>query len=215
MTTNGYDDLISRRNGLVWMDERWSLEASYSKQRNGAWGKSFKLNLFQEGIEDWAAGAEANITWYPHEKFNLNFRLNPQWSRDWLIWMNGTRFGEFSRRQVTAGITANWFPSEGHEVLLRSQWITLDADAQKPYRIGEDGRLVASSDPLNDFARINFAMQLRYRYEIAPMSDLYVVYSRGGIDSIDNPAKGIAGLTAESTSLRDSDQLLVKLRYRF
>jgi hypothetical protein len=215
LTTYGYDDLISRRNGLVWLDERWSLDASYSEQRNGGWGKSFRLNIFQEGIEDWALGAEANITWYPHEKINLNFRLNPQWSRDWLIWMNGTRFGGFSRRQVTAGITANWFPAEGHEVLLRSQWITLDADAMQPYRIGEDSRLVPSSDPLNDFARINFAMQLRYRYEIAPMSDLYVVYSRGGLDIIDNPSNGIAGLMADSTSLRDSDQLLVKMRYRF
>ena len=43
----------------------------------GAWGKSFRLNIFQEGMEGWAAGAEANVTWYPHEAFNLNFRLNP------------------------------------------------------------------------------------------------------------------------------------------
>lgn len=215
LTTDGYDDLISRKNGLVWLDERWSLDASYSEQRNGAWGKSFRLNLFQEGVEDWAAGAEANITWYPLEKFNLNFKLNPQWSRDWLIWMRGIQFGTFSRRQVTAGITANWFPYEGHEVLLRSQWITLDADALETYNIGENGRLVSGGDPLNNFARINFAMQLRYRYEIAPMSDLYAVYSRGGLDSIDNPEKGMAGLMADSTSLRDSDQLLVKLRYKF
>jgi len=58
-------------------------------------------------------------------------------------------------------------------------------------------------------------MQLRYRYEIAPMFDLYAVYSRGGFDAIDNPTKGIAGLMAESTSLRGSDQLLIKLSYRF
>ena len=215
LTTNGYDDLISRGNGLVWLDERWSLDASYSTQRDGAWGKSFRLNLFQEGIEGWAAGTEANVTWYPHEKFNLNLRLNPQWSRDWLIWIRDVQFGKFSRRQVTARITANWFPAERHEMLLRCQWITLSADALQPYRIREDSRLVASSDTLNDFARINFAMQLRYRYEVAPMSDLYVVYSRGGLDAIDNPTKGISGLMAESTSLRESDQLLIKLSYRF
>ncbi|MBN1626904.1 MAG: hypothetical protein JW944_10305 [Deltaproteobacteria bacterium] len=215
LTTNGYDDLISRGSGPVWLDERWSLDSSYSTQRDGIWGKSFRLNIFQEGMEGWAAGAEANVTWYPHEEFNLNFRLNPQWSRDWLIWMRDVLFGKFSRRQVTAGITANWFPAERHEVLIRCQWITLDADALQPYRIGEESRLVPSDDSLNDFARINFATQLRYRYEVAPMSDLYVVYSRGGLDAIDNPTKGIARLVAESTSLRDADQLLVKLSYRF
>jgi hypothetical protein len=215
LTTNGYDDLISRRNGPVWLEDRWSIDTTYGRQRNGEWGKSFRLNIFQEGIEDWALGAEANITWYPHDKFNLNFKLNSQWSKDWLIWMQGTQFGDFSRRQVTAGITASWFPAERHEVLMRSQWITLKADALQSYRIGEDSRLVASSDPLSDFARINFAMQVRYRYEFAPMSDLYVVYSRGGIDSMENPTEGMAGLMADSTSLRDSDQLLVKMRYRF
>jgi len=215
VTPKGYDDLISRKNGPVWLDDRWSLDAIYGRQRNGEWGKSFRLNIYQEGIEDWALGAEANITWYPHDKFNLNFKLNPLWSRDWLIWMQGRQFGNFSRRQLTAGITASWFPAERHEVLMRSQWVTLKADALQSYRIGEDSRLVASSDPLNDFARINFALQLRYRYEFAPMSDLYVVYSRGGLDSIDNPTEGMAGLMADSTSLRGSDQILIKMRYRF
>ncbi len=215
LNTRGYDDLISRKNGMVRIDERWGLDGSYATQRNGDWGKSFNLNIFQEGVEDWAVGAEANITWYPHENFNINFKLNPLWSRDWLIWMNGSQFGVFSRKQITAGITANWFPAEKHEVLMRSQWITLNADAVQSYRIGEDSRLVASSDPLNDFANVKFALQLRYRYEFAPMSDLYVVYSRGGNDTIYNPTEGMAGLIADSSSLRDSDQLLAKVRYRF
>jgi len=128
--------------------------------------------------------------------------------------MREVRFGKFSRRQLTAGIIANWFPAERHEVLLRCQWITPDADAQQPYRIGEESRLVPSDDSLKDFARINFATQLRYRYEVASMSDLYVVYSRGGLGAIDNPTKGVSRFVAESTSLRDADRLLIKLSYR-
>jgi hypothetical protein len=213
--TNGYDDLISRNNGLVWLNERWNLSASYNMPREGAWRTSLKLSLFQEGYKDWAIGFDGGITWYPDEKFNLDFKLSPKWSRDWLIWMQGNQLGSFSQRQVTAGITANWFPAEGHEVLFRSQWITINADNGQAYLIGDDSMLAPSSDPLYNFAKINFGIQLRYCYEIAPMSNIYAVYSRGGLDRIDNPTQSTLGLITESSNLRKSDQFMIKVQYRF
>lgn len=68
---------------------------------------------------------------------------------------------------------------------------------------------------VDDFAMVNFGVQFRYRYEIAPLSDFYFVYSRGGIERIDNPTQSTLDLPTDSTSLRDPDQVLVKLRYRF
>jgi hypothetical protein len=213
--TDGYDDLVSRGNGLVHLNELLSATFSYSTPKRGAWRKSISLSLFQEGYEDWGAGFDTNVIWYPHDKLNLDLRLNPKWSSDWLIWLQGDRFASFSRRNVTGEITANYFPAEGHEVRLRSQWLTIKAEAEQGYRIGPGGRLVPGNDMVNDFAMINFGLQLRYRYEIAPLSDLYVVYSRGGLERIDDPSKGTMDLLSSSTSLRNSDQFLVKLRYRF
>jgi len=213
--TEGYDDLISRGNGLVRLNERWNAEIFYMAPRRGAWANHFELRVFQEGYEDWGASIEASATLYYHNNLNIDFSLNPSWSRDWLIWLQGDQLASFSKRQVTGGIGAAWFPAEGHEVRLRTQWYVINADAEQGYRIGSGGRLVAINDPINGFAMINFGMQLRYRYEIAPLSDLYLVYSRGGIERIDDQNRSTMDLLASSTSLRNSDQFLVKLRYRF
>jgi hypothetical protein len=91
----------------------------------------------------------------------------------------------------------------------------INADAEQAFRIGPESRLVPSNDIVSNFAAINFGLQIRYKYEIGPLSEFYIVYSRGGLDNIDVPDKGTLDLLATSTGLRDSDQMLVKLRYRF
>jgi hypothetical protein len=93
--------------------------------------------------------------------------------------------------------------------------VAINAEAEQGYQIGPGGRLVQINDAINNFATTNFGLQFRYRYEIAPLSDLYIVYSRGGIERIDDPDNSTLGLLGSSVSLRDSDQILVKLRYRF
>jgi hypothetical protein len=215
LNTEGYDDLISRHNGIVRLNQRWNTNISYSTPRRDSWSKSIQLQVFQEGIEKWAMGLQGNATWYPDEGLNVNFSLSPQWSRDWLKWVQGRQLGSFSRHQVTGGIAMNWFPSEGHEVWLKTQWYTVNAEAIQSYHIGANGRLAADNTSIKDFATNKFALQFRYRYEIAPMSDLWFCYSRGGNDYIDNPDQTTLGMLGESTKLRDSDQILLKLSYRF
>ncbi|MDB9823293.1 DUF5916 domain-containing protein [Deltaproteobacteria bacterium] len=212
---SGYDDLISRGNGLVYLNERWHGTFSYSTQRRGMWRKSLALKVFQEGYDDWGVGLEGNVSLYPHEKVTVDFRLNPRWSRDWLMWIKDDQLASFSRRQVSSDIATTWFPAERHEIRLRAQWLVINADAGQAFRIGSGARLIPSNDTINSFAAMNFGLQLRYRYEIGPLSDFYFVYSRGGLDYIDNPDKSTLGLFGTSTSLDNSDQILVKLRYRF
>jgi len=213
--SKGYDDLISRGNGLVKLNERWSAEASYMTPRRGAWSNDFEIMVFQEGYDDWGAGIEAGATWYFRNNLNMDFSLTPKWSRDWLIWLQGDQLASFSKRQVIGEIAAAWFPAERHELRLRTQWNVIDAEGEQSYRIGSGGRLIASNETVNDFAMINFGLQLRYRYEIAPLSDFYLVYSRGGLERIDEPTQGTWDLLGDSTSLRNSDQFLVKVRYGF
>ena len=65
-----------------------------------------------------------------------------------------------------------------------------------------------------DFSLANLGFQVRYRYELAPLSDLYVVYGRGGLDD-QGISRPLAELLGDATSLRDDEQILVKLSYRF
>jgi hypothetical protein len=215
LNTSGYDDLISRNNGLVYFNKALNGTISYMAQRRGAWAKSISLNIMQEGYDGLGGNLNTGATWYPNDKFNIDFKLNPRWSNDWLIWLQGDRFGSFSLQQITAAISPSWFPAEHHEIRLKTQWIVMKADNGHGYHIGSLGRLIPDSGPVNDFSMLNFALQLRYIYEIAPLSNLYIVYSRGGLDRYENSDESVVSLLGSSTELRDSDQILVKLRYRF
>ena len=39
-----------------------------------------------------------------------------------------------------------------------------------------------SEEPVDDFSVSNLGFQIRYRYELAPLSYLYIVYGRGGYE---------------------------------
>jgi len=215
LNSSGYDDLISRNNGLVYFKQAFNGTISYMAQRRGAWGRSLSLNIMQEGYDGWGGSINAGTTWYPNEKFNVDFKLCPRWSNNWLIWLHDQTFGGFSLQQVTAGISPSWFPAEHHELRLKTQWIVMKAHDGQSYHIGNNGRLIPDNSTANDFSMLNFGLQLRYTYEFAPLSDLYIVYSRGGLDRFENADQSLMSLFRSSTELRDSDQILLKVRYRF
>ena len=76
------------------------------------------------------------------------------------------------------------------------------------------GPSVASDEPVDNFSVRNLGFQIRYRYEIAPLSHLYVVYGRGGYQE-DPYSEETGQLLRDTFSLRDDEQLLVKFSYRF
>lgn len=70
------------------------------------------------------------------------------------------------------------------------------------------------ADGLNDFSLRNLGFQIRYRYELAPLSNLYIAYVRGGF-GFQDASQDVGGLLGDAFSLRDDEQLFVKLNYRF
>ena len=65
-----------------------------------------------------------------------------------------------------------------------------------------------------DFAISRLVAQLRYRWEIGPLSDLFVVYTRGGNlpDRVDD---SFSDLFVDAIDEPIVDVFVVKLRYRF
>jgi hypothetical protein len=74
---------------------------------------------------------------------------------------------------------------------------------------------LAVNETLDDFGLNNLGFQIRYRYELAPLSYLYVAYVRGGALFDEGGAYNSGQLITDAFSLRDSEQLLVKFSYRF
>ena len=84
----------------------------------------------------------------------------------------------------------------------------------RPTESTRSATAVVTADAVDDFNVTNLGFQIRYRYELAPLSYLYVVYGRGGFQQ--EPFSEDTGqLVRDSLELRDDEQLLVKLSYRF
>ena len=99
------------------------------------------------------------------------------------------------------------------------QWAGVVADEQTFYQIPiEPGALVEidkDADAVTgDFTISRLTVQLRYRWEIAPLSDLFVVYTRGS--NLDNRVDDEFGdLLNDAFTDPVINAFVVKLRYRF
>jgi len=216
----GYDDLISRGNGLVVQEPRLqNLALSYSSPRIGRWAWNAGAGIWQAGNEDFTYTLDTGVRFFARDDLDLGLSFNPNGSRDWLLWREGTLFASYHRRERQLELDANWFPGRRHELRMKLQWLGLVADAPTPYRIGDGGHLVQSDDVVDPFAVNQFGVQLRYRYEFGPRRELYVVYARGGNfaeafgPDADQVFPGLGNLYGDIPDLRDADQVLVKLRW--
>ena len=217
VTGDGVDDLISRGNGIVQIDARLvGLTHSYQSQRFGKWRLFGLASILQEGNEDYAIKGEAKVEYFARDDLSVSLRNVLTESRDWLIWQRDDLLASFHRKQALVAADLNWFPAPSQELRVKLQWLAIDARRPTPFRIGPSGKLVASAGVVEPFQVNNFGLQVRYRWTFAPQSDLYVVYGRGGIELEEGARdRGIGDLFSSAMELRDSDQLIVKARYRF
>lgn len=217
-TGDGYDDRISRGQGPVWQRSRLdTLLHGYTSPRRGRWSWQWQAGLLNTGNEALAQQFKAKLRYHPRDDLDMGLTVLPHWSRDWLLWREGTLFGSYRSRRQEAAMDLNWFPGRRHELRLKLQWLGLVADQPVAYRLDAQGQLHRSQESVEAFTLSEFGMQLRYRYAWAQRRELYVVYARGGNESLfyedQRRMPGLPTLLADATGLRDADQLLVKLRW--
>ena len=83
------------------------------------------------------------------------------------------------------------------------------------FDIGGSGHLRPSGRPVEDFSLSRTALQIRYRYEIQPLSDIFLVYSRGGLWADDDISGGPWNLFQNGWDEVDAEQIIAKIRLRF
>jgi hypothetical protein len=213
----GVDDLILRGNGYLWLPPNISTYADYQRPRRGRWAYEVEGEVFSGGLDGnhrWGYNVGFIPKYFISDAFNLYLDLVTARRPHWLVWQHDNLIGRFDQRVLDLGAGFNWIISSRHELRLKLQAIGLDARALRAYRVDGTGHALESADPLEDFSVQNLGVQLRYRYEMAPLSYLYVVYGRGGYQQ-DPVSRESGSLLGDSFSLRDDEQLLIKFSYRF
>ena len=218
----GNDDLISRGNGIVRRPARLRLSHFYQWPQRGKWRASGSLRNLQEGLGGRAWEFAANASYQLSSALELDGNVRWRKSADWLVWRGADRiqgilvpdlFARYRRTQFTTSFNANWIPSPKHELRFKLQSLIINANKARAVRLGPGGVPFATNDVIAPLQVRNLGVQLRYKYEFAPLRELYVVYARGGFEQERDDSRSSVELFQDSFDLRDSDQFLVKLRW--
>lgn len=190
----------------------------YWKADQGARLRNYlEVNHLQEGIRDWAWELIFKPEYFFSPDLNLGFEADYIHSPDWLVYRYDTRvLGRYSRRQLLTAVKVNWYPRRKQELRVKLQWLGTRARARNALGLVADRQIVADPTiPITDFSVSSLGFQVRYRFELAPLSDLFLVYSRGGEDGRDDEEHGFAQQFRSTLSQRTGDRFFVKVAYRF
>ena len=213
----GWDDLLTRGHGALFLPP--SLDFFYERisPRHGDWAFKLETEILSGGLSgNRRIGYDIKFTptYFISDAFSVYAGPYYEHIPDWLVWQHDNLIGRFDEHALQLEAGFDWSIDSRQELRLKLQAIGLDARQRGGYRVGDNGRAVATAEPVADFSVRNLGVQLRYRYELAPLSYLYVVYGRGGyaLDGYTHDASNVFG---NSFTLRDDEQLLIKLSYRF
>ena len=213
-----YDDLITRGHGPMHVRNGMTAYANRGFPRRGDWKFGIDGSLgVASGLRSdmpYAWSTSVSAIHYFSDALNLEVRLGHMVDQEQLIWQAGNLVSGFHVNRYNVNASLNWNMGVRHELRVKLEALGLDADDPRAWRIGADARPMASNDVVSPFSLRNMGFQVRYRYELAPLSNLYVVYGRGGFMR-DGHAAGAFDQFGDAFSLRDDEQLLVKLAYRF
>ena len=159
------------------------------------------------------------MTYKPTDRFSLDLDANYRQHRGWLLHQGGRQMATFDAGNWQPRLAMDVFLTARQQIRLTMQWAGIVADEQAFYQIPiVPGALIEVDKDVDaaigDFTMSRLTAQLRYRWEIAPLSDLFVVYTRGS--NLDNRVDDEFGnLLSDAFSDPVIDVLVVKLRYRF
>ena len=213
------DDRLGRGTGDFKIPERYSLSAGYESNKADAIAYNVGVDLSQEDLGASDISGSAGITWRPNDRFSADLQLRYQDREALLVHRGAGKYTSFESHQWSPRFDLNYFITARQRLRFSLQWTGLKAFEDMFYEVNADAREalipVANPDSIpDDFVISRMTFQARYRWEIAPLSDLFVVYTRGA--SLPRSSFfTFQDLLEESWNTPVVDQLAIKLRYRF
>ena len=109
----------------------------------------------------------------------------------------------------------NWFRGRKHEIRLKSQFVALNAKNPKSLVTNKSGYLQDYTSNVSPFTEGITSFQIRYKYEIAPLSYIYIVYTKGGRIFDDENEKNTSKIFKDPWENPDNEIFSLKFRLKF
>jgi hypothetical protein len=217
-----YEDLDSRGNGAYKVETGGWFELALTTDAAKMFSYTAYISSIREDLGDWTHGIWAGVTIRPIDAISFDLDLRYRQRNGWMVYQGGRNFGRFNGDEWQPGFDINWFIAPGHQLRWNLQYVGARADEKGFYKIPvRDGSLVEAEREADsyDFNLGILTTQLRYRWEIAPLTDLFIVYNRGNsinnalsVDAYETPFNDLFSETLEDPIV---DTFVAKLRYRF
>jgi len=212
------DDRSSRGNGTFKVKGRHDLSLEYVTDT--ARRLSVRVGLGHGGEEEGGDRMKGNIgfNWRPIDQINIGAFVQYQDRNGWLLWQEGTNFTTFDSNEWRPRINLDFFITAKQQIRLAAQWVGIRAQEQAFYQVQKNydnlEKVRKPNVEPDDFGLSRLNLQLRYRWEIAPLSELSVVYTLNGAKDVAFETGNFSDLLADAYAEPVGEQLIVKLRYR-
>ncbi|MFM7118708.1 MAG: DUF5916 domain-containing protein [Gammaproteobacteria bacterium] len=218
-----YDDLNSFGNGTYRVEEWTEFNARWDSDSTRAFGFGIGGGFREELMAGQTLLAEGGFSWRPIDNFSALLEWKYQNRDGWLLHQRRDLMATFNAEQWQAVMSLDFFLTARQQFRLSLQWVGVKARERDFYRIPErPGDLIGidkptgpGSRPSYDFSLSQYSFQARYRWEMAPLSDLFIVYTRQG----DLPAalmdESFGDIFSNAWDQPLADYLVLKVRYRF
>jgi hypothetical protein len=215
-----FDDINSFGNGAYRVEGKAGAAIEYGSDAGQRYSWSLGAGFDEEDLGGTSYNVKGSLRWQPNDRFNAGLFVRYQDRDGWLLHQGDDIFSTFQARQLQTTFNADFFLSARQQFRVSLQWVGIKAEEDEFFRIPTDpGDLIPDTKPagLNpfDFSVSQMAFQVRYRWELAPLSDLFVVYTRFADQGRFLGDSDFQDLFKDAFDDPLGDLFVVKLRYRF
>ena len=220
---SGRDTVITRRyeqSPYINMPKGYGYEFEYMGPSRDYYQYMFNYKR-RKGEEytpslGWNTEYDAFLELSPTDNLSISMYYSEYEEEDWLNWIQDNLLATYDMKQRVTVTGLNWFKGDKHELRVKAQMVAFTARNPIPFLADQSGNLnISPMITIPSITLSDLAFQIRYRYELQPLSYLYVVYTKGGrvvgIDEEDSLRK----IYKRPWEDPQADTFTVKLRYRF
>ena len=211
-----FEDRNSFGNGTYAVRDRGRAQLGFTTNDANAVSFRSEVSYELEEVEGRQLSYQVGVRWQAQSNLSLELSARYRERDGWLIHQQDQNFTAFEAEQIEPEFRVEYFPSARQQLQFSLQWIGIRAEEDRFYElpVGSFDLVEGAKPPGDDdsFSISQLNLQLRYRWQIAPLSDLFVVYQRG--DRFRSEFESFDESFRRSWSDPLGDLVLVKLRYR-
>ena len=225
LKSSGKNTTITRKNDLypfVKVKNNISITGDFEAQNFNFWTYDWRIS-FDKGdkYDTWDSKGYSKRFFkvagkiFPNDNLTIKTEIRIKKEKEWLNWIDQNNLATFDLKQKIISIDLNWYNSSKHEIRLKSQFIALEAENPRSLVSNYAGYLSQGSSEVKPFTNGVASFQVRYKYEIAPLSYLYVVYSKGGSVYDEDDDKNTSQIFKDPWEEASDEVLSIKLRLKY